>query len=473
MSPMLFKRCRPLLALCTALLLSSCGGGVGQDGTGSSPDTLTTGPINGFGSVIVNGTHFDVSRASIELDGLAGRSQADLRVGMLVAVSGTVSEDGRTGSATRLVYESLLRGTLDELPTGNTLRVLGQQVNVSESTVFAGALSQADLHAGDRLQISGFREADGSLRASWVQRESTVSTLQLTGHLSAVATGSVQVAGLTLDISHAELEGVSAATLAPGQLVRVVLQAAPVAGRASATRLRLIDTRTQDSLIKQQRQGLVAGWNASTSRFTLDGQVVQLSATTTFEDGNLSDIGNGLRVEVKGTLASGVLQAQRLRVLASLPTGYARGVVTSVDLAGNRFTVLGLPGVEVRLRSHTTLIDNETSSGAALALADLRVGNEVFVLGLAGDRRIEANVVTRLPLGPGRGVAGPVRDITGTRFSLLGVSVDTSTASFWDASGAPLSASAFFATLQDGDLIRAEGNFTLGGVQANRVLRVR
>ena len=75
-----------LSAWLAVLMLGSCGG-VGQDGTGAAPDTQSTGVVSGFGSVIVNGIHFDVSGAQISIDGVPGAAQTDLRVGMVVTVT--------------------------------------------------------------------------------------------------------------------------------------------------------------------------------------------------------------------------------------------------------------------------------------------------------------------------------------------------------------------------------------------------
>ena len=49
-----------LVALLTALL-GGCGGGVGSEGTGS----FASGTISGFGSIIVNGVHFDERAAQV------------------------------------------------------------------------------------------------------------------------------------------------------------------------------------------------------------------------------------------------------------------------------------------------------------------------------------------------------------------------------------------------------------------------
>lgn len=455
------------VAACAATLLLTHCGGVGEDGSGATPpDTYSTGVVNGFGSVVVNGVHFDVSRAEITLDGVTGKTQSDLRVGMVVDVAGTLAADGTTGTAARLVQESLLRGPIDSQPSANTMQVLGQSVLVDESTLFAGASALADLQLGERVQVSGFRAPDGSLHATWVARVSG-GDLQLTAFITSVTGSVVRLAGLDIDIAGT---GVAPATLAPGQLVRVALQAAPVGGAAVATRLGFVDRRGSDSLLKQQLQGLVAQWNAGTGTFSLNGQPVRVTTATRYDDGaTAGDLANGVRIQIKGTLAQGVVTADRVRIVPTQLTGYGRGRVTSIDAANLRFSLLDVPGVEVRIRAETLLNDN-TAGGGVLNLANLAVGDEIAALGRANGDRIDAELVTRLPPAtPGTGVGGPARLIAATRLSILGTEVEVDGASFLDAQGAPMTQAAFLAALQQDDLVRAEGVYLAGVLNAVNV----
>ena len=466
----------PLAAGLTLIgLLLGCGG-VGQDGTGAAPESQSTGVINGFGSVIVNGIRLDVTGAQISVDGTPGATQADLRVGMVVSVTGSLNADGSSGTARLLAYESLLRGTVDEEPGTLSLRVLGQRVQIDPTTVFAGASGTGELRRGDRLQVSGFRNPDGSLRATWVQRESGSGSLQFTGFVSAVAGNTLTMAGLGIDISRATQAGFGGVPPSPGQLLRVVLEAAPVAGIAAASRITLIDTRTPDGVRQQQLQGIVSQWDAATGRFLLNGlggQAVQVGAATQFQDGTLADLANGKRVEVLGTRGSdGVLQAERLEFYRDLLTAYGRGRVTAVDVSGQRFNVLDVPGVEVRLRVGT-LLDDSSLLGGVLSLANLQVGDEVLVLGRANGSRIDADLVQRLPrITPGAGVGGPVSQIAGTLLTVLGTAVNTNGANFFNVQGQAVTQAAFLAALQPGDMVRAEGVYSAGALAAVTVRRV-
>lgn len=461
-----------LAAAALSALLFACGG-VGQDGSGATaPDSYTTGVVNGFGSVVVNGIHFDVRNAAIVIDGVGGRQERDLRVGMVVEVSGRIAADGLTGTATRLTYESLLRGRLDAV--GSSLQVLGQQVVLDDTTLFVGADGVGNLAVGDQLQVSGLRVHDGSLRATLVVREPASTERQLSAFVTAVAGNTLTVAGLAVDVSNAQFVDVTPALLAAGQLVRVDLQAAPVAGAAVATRVRLVDTRSAELLAKQHRQGFVLQWNAATGRFVLDGQPVQVLPTTEYQDGDVTGLANGARVEVTGLRgADGLLRASKLKFLRSTLTAYGRGRVAAVEAANQRFSLFdAVTGVEVRVRAATILADN---TGGTLSLANLTVGQDVVVLGAANGDRIEAEVVTRLANNPlGSGLAGPAESIAGGSFTLLDVPVVTGQATgFFDAQGNTMTPTAFFAALQPGDLVRAEGAFAANTLAAVTVRQVR
>jgi hypothetical protein len=86
-----------LVSLLAGSSLVACGGGGGGSSTpeNTTPDTpaptettIAQGVVTGFGSVIVNGVHFDVSAASINVDGNS-QVESDLGVGQLVRITGS------------------------------------------------------------------------------------------------------------------------------------------------------------------------------------------------------------------------------------------------------------------------------------------------------------------------------------------------------------------------------------------------
>ncbi len=82
-----------------ASLGEESGGGIGGTGLTSS------GTITGFGSIFVNGVEFETDSAEILLDGNTAADTA-LRLGMVVLVTGTLNEDGVTGTADRVEFNN-------------------------------------------------------------------------------------------------------------------------------------------------------------------------------------------------------------------------------------------------------------------------------------------------------------------------------------------------------------------------------
>src|ERR1041384_990741 len=94
-----FSLLRWLAGCCAAWLVISCGGGVGTGGTGS----FASGPITGFGSIIVDGVDFDETLATIDDDGGNGRSRAELHLGTVVEVeAGQIREGAAVASNVRM-----------------------------------------------------------------------------------------------------------------------------------------------------------------------------------------------------------------------------------------------------------------------------------------------------------------------------------------------------------------------------------
>lgn len=135
-----------------ALILAACGGGGGGGGDsvavsspptsggggggigGSGQSTTSSGTIDGFGSIFVNGVRFDTDDAEVIIDGEV-RGEEVLRLGMVVLVSGEVDDDGVNGTAERVLYDNELTGPIARIEInadGNSklLTILGINVIV-------------------------------------------------------------------------------------------------------------------------------------------------------------------------------------------------------------------------------------------------------------------------------------------------------------------------------------------------------
>jgi len=161
------------LVLClTMVWLVACGGGgdasapdqtagVGSGGTGS----FSSGTITEFGSVVVNGIHFDQTTAEVkDADGQV-HPYTDLKLGMNVQLdASSISQEAgkQVAKALYISYAPDLLGPIDAVGT-DTLTVMGQTVRILPSPrtrldeSWTGGL--ADLKAGDVVEVYGFHDA--------------------------------------------------------------------------------------------------------------------------------------------------------------------------------------------------------------------------------------------------------------------------------------------------------------------------
>ena len=144
-----------LAAVAGAALITACGGGGGDSADGSS---YAVGRISGFGSIIVNGVHYDDSRSRVVDDDGQSRGRDDLKLGMVVELRATDFSSSGTPSATAQSIEisSLLRGPVDSV-AADTLGVLGQTVKLTATTVVDDSLAGglAGIRVGSVLKVYG------------------------------------------------------------------------------------------------------------------------------------------------------------------------------------------------------------------------------------------------------------------------------------------------------------------------------
>lgn len=333
-----------LFAVLAALVVGSiggCGGGVGTEGTGTYA-SVSTGPITGFGSIVVSGVRYDDSTASVSDDDGNGSDRSQLALGMVVEVEGgsvTTGADGVTAVATATsvrTRRALLGPASDVAADGSSLRVLGQRVLVTADTTLGDGLGStaalAALPAGQLLEVWGLYDAS---RTAWV---ATRIALAPSGSTYAVS-GPVA----TVDSSQAFTLGSqtfagSTAGLSAGTMVRLKLQPT----RDGQDRW-VVSNQRSDSPFSGEHDGAgvegVVATVLSASRFTVSGVTVDSSAAAV--DGTVQP---GARVQVRGRLSGGVLVASRVQASApELSRGYElKGTLASLDTSLRRFVLRGV-----------------------------------------------------------------------------------------------------------------------------------
>lgn len=349
--------------------IAGCGGGVGVGGTGA----FASGPISGFGSVIVNGIEFEDAGARVEDEDGGASSSAALRLGMVVEIdSGPIggSAAAPTASATRIRYASELLGTVDAVDTAaGTLVVLGQTVQVGPTTVFDDRLASglAGVAVGSTVEVYGFFDA-ANARYSATRIEPLAAQpafFKVRGPVHDLDT-----AARRFMIGAGRFAYTSAPDgLADGAFLRVRVDTTPVGGDWIVQSFGEGRRRLPD-LDRVEIRGLVTTFDSTTS-FSVNGQPVD-ATNAAFPDG-IAGLGLGARVEVRGAVADGVLKATEVEVEdADDPTDEfeLKGAIESHLPALQLFVLRGVtvfygaPGVEFE--------DGDASDIAAGAEVEVR-----------------------------------------------------------------------------------------------------
>ena len=193
--------------------------------------------------------------------------------------------------------------------------------------------------------------------------------------------------------------------------------------------------------------------------FKVGNQLVITTGSTRFEGGVPGDIALGVKLEVEGVLAGGVLTASKIEFRDSVKL---EGDVA--NLGASSFSLNGLPGITVTANSLTEF------RGGISGLGDLANGNHVQVRGRLGSgANVIATEIDRTSTTPDNRVElqGPIQSITGTSpnqvVTILGVSVNTAGVVFQDIDDSVITRDAFFAKAVVGKLVKARGTLVGGG----------
>ena len=349
----LLPKCMALALLC-CLLLISCKGdggsmtaGGGIDGTG----IMSAGVVSAFGSIIVNGTEFDTSKAEIIINGEEVRGgdnfvQDYLEIGMVVTVEGTISED-ESAVADRVIYSSNVAGPVTSVngidPITNEIEivVLGQIVVVNFITKFKPDTFGFDSIAlNDVVEVSGYLDDTGAIRATFIEKTGVFSSgivVEVKGHVM-----NLQNSGLekTFEINDLTVNYTSIARRLPegipakGQFVEVEGTLHPLGEEMIATEIELGDDSDSEDVDEFEIMGFVTEIISTSDiiEFKVGNQVVHVDPEgAEFVDGFPDDIVPGVKLEAEGSLEGGILFAEEIEFWGPDQIE-VEGFVTEADL---------------------------------------------------------------------------------------------------------------------------------------------
>lgn len=461
-----------------AVLVAACGGSSGSDDNmNGNPDpggntggitgtgiAFAIGPVTGFGSVIVNGVTYDTSSATFDVDGVAG-TQDDLELGHYVVVTGTISDDGTTGTANNVTFGDNVEGPVSSVDSAaGTIIVLGQTVVIDGGTSIDDSCP-ATLNALTgvaAVEVSGPVRADGTIVATRIECKAIAGEMEVTGVVSNLNAGAMtfQINALVVDYSAAMVDNFpTAGVINEGDPVEAKGNGLGGAGELLATR---VEYKGGDFANDEGNHAEIEGFItrfASTSDFDVSGIPVTTNGSTVYEGGAAGDLGLNLKVEVEGEFNSaGMLLANRVEIKQATNVR----VVGRIDsVSGSTVRVLNIPIVTDALT--TRFEDQSDARVEPLTAGDLRVDDYIEVRGQempAGSGELAAVRLERDDPREETELRGFVEagGVNRPTLMILGVTVETNGATLYrDINDQLMPADDFWDAVAEGSLVDAKG----------------
>ncbi|HEY7772261.1 MAG TPA: DUF5666 domain-containing protein [Marinagarivorans sp.] len=386
------------LSLATCLFaLAACGTNDGEvagiEGTGDKADVVVArGTVTGFGSIYVNGVHFNTDTAVVTIDEVAA-AEDELSVGMVVDVVGELSASGREGVAHEINAERIVQGaveSVEDLATGRKLvHILGQRVFINEDASFDG-IQFDDLMPGVHAQVSGFVAANGMITATHIERGDDAGRMMVDGYITAIDQNTVSFALNDLVVNAAQAVFVTGqlSQLQVGMRVKVQGRLNAATGHFDAERVLLRVPREHGSHV-----GALEGvlrWRDDAQWWLGDTQLDLASAE--IENSSAADLQAGAQVIALGRMTDGILVAEKL-IVKSLNTNRFKAPVATIDAQARTFTVLN---TLIAVTDFTQFKDESLIHDRYFNFENLRVGEDVEVFAVRlGDQWQATKVVRR------------------------------------------------------------------------------
>ena len=460
-----------LLITAGLLLLTACSSGAGGGGgiTGTGVTSTANGTVTGFGSVVVNGIHYTAKAGAIvQIDGLAGATEADLQPGMNVLVRGSINSGTNTGSYTSIEYRSDLKGPVQSVDTAAfSIVVLGQSVRIDTATILEGIDDLATLPIGTPVEVSGTRSSSGVFRASRLYRPALPDNqIRIKGRVTGTSG-----AGFTI--------GSQAISVTPQTVFNSPLTAADISS-TDPRFLEITGTLNGAVVIATRIEQLNPAAELNGVRLDLRGTLVDITAGILLINspngpvsvngsgaaviiGSLAAAQPGMAVHAAGTINNGILIADSLEIERENNVRI-EGNLTGIDQAGQRLT---LNGITAEVTAQTIFRDNSPAKVRDLDTARLALSDHLQIGGYletgAVPTRVILTRVERLAPSATSFIQGQVTQ-TVPNLTILGLPIAvTGTTSFLSLSVDVGSLSAFTALLTvNSSVVKAKGSFSSG-----------
>ncbi|MFK7856658.1 MAG: DUF5666 domain-containing protein [Granulosicoccus sp.] len=375
--------------LCACNSDPGSGGGIG--GTGNPVPIIATGvsvgSISDFGSIVINGQRFNTDNTAFSINEQSV-AQSDMRIGMNVIAE----VDFSSLTASSVSYFPTIIGPVDSISiVGNTLVSLQQKIIVNGNTQFDGVAFQ-DIAPGMVLEISGFRNAEQAVMASFIRLALDTTRVQLFGTIlnNLQPDGLLNLPGLSVDISQIDISAIPMIDLDQFKNVLVSAPASsynPLVPSLQAEMLRtsidpmlnLGDTVEYEGIVSAQQ---------NLYEFDVNWQQVLASSDTRIEYENgavaeLSSILRNSRLEVEGFVNDDLTLVATRIIIIAVDNSDVTGLIDQVD---NTTRIITVMGVNIEITPSTNFKDESSFD-------QLRPGDYVEISASYFGTRMVANVI--------------------------------------------------------------------------------
>ncbi|QZN91435.1 DUF5666 domain-containing protein [Idiomarina abyssalis] len=345
-----------LLVLAISGALTACGGSSSDSpndntsGENNNDDTSTTttsvvseGVITGFGSVYVNGQRYRSENAEIAVGNSPAADEAQLKVGMVVTVAASASNDGEDPDAQQIRYEEHLQGPVSFIDReAEQIEVLGQTILFDDLTEFDETDIET-LSVGDFIEVSGYINDEGNFYATLVELETEETEIKLKGEVVNLDTDAqtFSLAELTIDYSAAEYEDMTADDLADGLFVKV--EGDDFDGDTLTLTASSIENKEENDIDNDAEEvtiaGIVKDYDSESGVFSVNRYEFTLNDDTEFDDGSLDTLANGVIIKVEGRFESEQLIAEEIEFKATDARSKTEGQVTDLNADNETFVI--------------------------------------------------------------------------------------------------------------------------------------
>ncbi len=361
-----------------------------------------------------------------------------------IEIGDDVDANVTSGTAKSINAENQILGPVTST---SPFQVMGQDIVIDADTLLIN--NNGVFSEGDLLQISGEFTDNNIILASRIESVPSLEEFKLITHVSTINSNILQFGNLSLDINNVSINDCDSG-VQPGQLVKfetdfvanfdITQPLTNVSDFECLSGLIILPVGDNSTTTKFTAEGFITEI-VDSSHFKLNGQLVETNLTTEYENGSITDLDVGVKLEAEGDFntSTNLLLAKkieftqvRIRIVAP---------VTISNLSGTQVTALNITGLISALSKDSDALLPSLSQDTQIEIRGFIDSQQNFLVDKISDKGAPDNTNVRL--------RGPVNVISTPSFQILGVIVDTSSSSFV-LNETSVDQATFFASLADG-----------------------